>query len=62
MAIPSDQKNIWVAAGDGDLARVRDLVEQHHLSPNAPDQFTYTPMYHSPPSLPFCCSAVLTLL
>ncbi|KAJ7284935.1 ankyrin repeat-containing domain protein [Mycena rebaudengoi] len=33
-------KNIWVAAGDGDLDRVRVT-----LSPNAPDPFTYTPMH-----------------
>ncbi|KAJ7707763.1 ankyrin repeat-containing domain protein [Mycena rosella] len=38
-------KNIWVAAGDGDLERVRHLVEQESLSPNAPDAFTYTPMH-----------------
>ncbi|KAJ7170625.1 ankyrin repeat-containing domain protein [Mycena crocata] len=38
-------KNIWVAAGDGDLDRVRHLVEQESLSPNAPDAFTYTPMH-----------------
>ncbi|RDB25523.1 hypothetical protein Hypma_006508 [Hypsizygus marmoreus] len=38
-------KNIWVAAGDGDLARVRELVEQQSLSPNIPDPFTYTPMH-----------------
>ncbi|KAF8269556.1 ankyrin repeat-containing domain protein [Lactarius quietus] len=33
-------KNIWVAAGDGDLSRVRVT-----LSPNVPDSFTYTPMH-----------------
>ncbi|KAJ7475803.1 ankyrin repeat-containing domain protein [Mycena latifolia] len=38
-------KNIWVAAGDGDLDRVRHLIEQESLSPNAPDAFTYTPMH-----------------
>ncbi|KAJ6505959.1 ankyrin repeat-containing domain protein [Mycena vulgaris] len=38
-------KNIWVAAGDGDLDRVRHLVEQESMSPNAPDPFTYTPMH-----------------
>ncbi|KAJ6513331.1 ankyrin repeat-containing domain protein [Mycena sanguinolenta] len=38
-------KNIWVAAGDGDLDRVRHLVEQESFSPNAPDAFTYTPMH-----------------
>ncbi|TFK72911.1 ankyrin [Pluteus cervinus] len=41
----SEQKNIWVAAGDGDLARVQELVHQHGLSPNIPDPFTYTPMH-----------------
>ncbi|KAF6749483.1 ankyrin [Ephemerocybe angulata] len=38
-------KNIWVAAGDGDLARVTELVEQHGLSPNGPDENSYTPMH-----------------
>ncbi|VDB88420.1 unnamed protein product [Peniophora sp. CBMAI 1063] len=38
-------KNIWVAAGDGDLARVQHLVEVEGLSPNAPDPHTYTPMH-----------------
>ncbi|TRM65124.1 ankyrin repeat-containing domain protein [Schizophyllum amplum] len=33
-------KNIWVAAGDGDLERV-----QVTLSPNIPDENTYTPMH-----------------
>ncbi|KAI0303816.1 ankyrin repeat-containing domain protein [Multifurca ochricompacta] len=33
-------KNIWVAAGDGDLPRVMVI-----LSPNVPDLFTYTPMH-----------------
>ncbi|KAG2076703.1 hypothetical protein BDR04DRAFT_1003113 [Suillus decipiens] len=33
-------KNIWIAAGDGDLVRVRVPT-----SPNAPDEFTYTPMH-----------------
>ncbi|CAK5268732.1 unnamed protein product [Mycena citricolor] len=38
-------KNIWVAAGDGDLDRVRYLIEQESLSPDIPDEFTYTPMH-----------------
>ncbi|KAF8639413.1 hypothetical protein AX17_001504 [Amanita inopinata Kibby_2008] len=38
-------KNIWVAAGDGDLARVRELVELHTTSPNVPDENTYTPIH-----------------
>jgi len=25
------EKNLWVAAGDGDLQRVRELIEQHGL-------------------------------
>ncbi|KAI0264493.1 ankyrin repeat-containing domain protein [Gloeopeniophorella convolvens] len=37
------EKNIWVAAGDGDLDRVRELIQP--ISPNAPDPFTYTPMH-----------------
>lgn len=39
------QKNIWVAAGDGDLQRVQELVERESISPNAPDPFTYTPLH-----------------
>ncbi|KIK63122.1 hypothetical protein GYMLUDRAFT_41442 [Collybiopsis luxurians FD-317 M1] len=39
------QKNIWVAAGDGDLERVKELVEQQAISPNSPDPNTYTPMH-----------------
>ncbi|KAI5982029.1 ankyrin repeat-containing domain protein [Pisolithus marmoratus] len=39
------EKNIWVAAGDGDLLRVQELVERQSISPNAPDPFTYTPMH-----------------
>ncbi|KAG7451124.1 ankyrin [Guyanagaster necrorhizus] len=36
--------NIWIAAGDGDLARVEELVLAGTL-PNIPDEFTYTPMH-----------------
>ncbi|KAF9236732.1 hypothetical protein BU15DRAFT_49693 [Melanogaster broomeanus] len=49
------EKNIWVAAGDGDLPRVRvrshlsatlnDFCELSAISPNAPDPYTYTPMH-----------------
>ncbi|KAI0749587.1 ankyrin [Daedaleopsis nitida] len=39
------EKNIWVAAGDGDIERVRELIEVHSISPNIPDQNTYTPMH-----------------
>ncbi|KAG8686521.1 hypothetical protein FRC09_014073 [Ceratobasidium sp. 395] len=39
-------KNIWIAAGDGDLARVKELVEEKGMSPNAPDDVIgYTPMH-----------------
>ncbi|KAH8994876.1 ankyrin [Lactarius akahatsu] len=40
--------NIWVAAGDGNLGRVRELIEHQcklSTSPNVPDSFTYTPMH-----------------
>lgn len=40
-----NDKNIWVAAGDGDLGRVRELIENQSISPNVPDSFTYTPMH-----------------
>ncbi|TCD60479.1 hypothetical protein EIP91_010027 [Steccherinum ochraceum] len=39
------EKNIWVAAGDGDLDRVRELVEHQSYSANIPDSNTYTPMH-----------------
>ncbi|KAG8688550.1 hypothetical protein FRC09_012856 [Ceratobasidium sp. 395] len=39
-------KNIWIAAGDGDLARVKELIEEQGMSPNAPDDVIgYTPMH-----------------
>ncbi|KAF8557422.1 ankyrin [Imleria badia] len=41
----SDDKNIWVAAADGDLRRIQELVEHQAISPNVPDSFTYTPMH-----------------
>ncbi|KAI0649256.1 ankyrin [Trametes meyenii] len=43
--IVQHEKNIWVAAGDGDIERVRELIEIHSLSPNVPDPNTYTPMH-----------------
>ncbi|KAK2462977.1 hypothetical protein APHAL10511_005029 [Amanita phalloides] len=43
--MPRLSANIWVAAADGDLPRIRDLVENHSISPNLPDQNTYTPMH-----------------
>jgi hypothetical protein len=41
----TSQKNIWVAAGEGDLDRVRHLIEVEGVSPIAPDQWTYTPLH-----------------
>ncbi|EIW57304.1 ankyrin, partial [Trametes versicolor FP-101664 SS1] len=39
-------KNIWVAAGDGDLDRVRPVDHARiAMSPNVPDPNTYTPMH-----------------
>jgi len=43
--MPLVDKNIWVAAGDGDISRVRELIEHQSISPNVPDSFTYTPMH-----------------
>ncbi|KAI0033554.1 ankyrin repeat-containing domain protein [Vararia minispora EC-137] len=45
MPVAESTANIWVAAGDGDLARVQTLVDAHGISPNAPDPHTYTPMH-----------------
>ncbi|EST06420.1 Ankyrin repeat-containing domain protein [Kalmanozyma brasiliensis GHG001] len=41
----AEGKNIWVAAGEGDLARVQQCVDIEHISPTAPDEFTYTPLH-----------------
>lgn len=41
----SSQKNIWVAAGEGDLDRVRHLIEVEGLLATSPDQWTYTPLH-----------------
>ncbi len=38
-------KNIWMAAGEGDLDRVKDCVEREGISPTAADEFTYTPLH-----------------
>ena len=62
--LPPMAKNIWVAASDGDLDRVKvrggsrlrycihanvtyvqHLIENENLTPNDPDEFSYTPMY-----------------
>lgn len=44
-AASSSQKNIWVAAGEGDLERVRHLIDVEGLSPTVSDQWTYTPLH-----------------
>ncbi|PWN98369.1 ankyrin [Tilletiopsis washingtonensis] len=47
VAVPpasTSQANIWVAAGEGDLARVQALVEGG-LSPTVADSNTYTPVH-----------------
>ncbi|KAK4688657.1 hypothetical protein P7C73_g1461, partial [Tremellales sp. Uapishka_1] len=41
----SASTNIWVAASDGDLARVQYLIEVEHLSPNVLDSNSYSPMH-----------------
>jgi len=40
-----NNKNIWVAAGDGDLDQVKYLVQAKGISPNTPDEYSYTPMH-----------------
>ncbi|EPQ31739.1 uncharacterized protein PFL1_01071 [Pseudozyma flocculosa PF-1] len=40
-----DGKNIWIAAGEGDLERVKYLVDERGISPTAADEFTYTPLH-----------------
>ncbi|EGG12844.1 uncharacterized protein MELLADRAFT_101421 [Melampsora larici-populina 98AG31] len=39
-----ERKNIWVAASDGDLERVKELVESG-ISPMIADENTYTPLH-----------------
>lgn len=39
-----ERKNIWVAASDGDLDRVKELVESG-ISPMIADENTYTPLH-----------------
>ncbi|KAJ9107357.1 hypothetical protein QFC21_000807 [Naganishia friedmannii] len=41
----SNGKNIWIAASDGDMERVKELIEVHGMSPNVEDENTYTPMH-----------------
>lgn len=38
-------KNIWIAAGEGDLERVKECIEREGISPTAADEFTYTPLH-----------------
>lgn len=38
-------KNIWIAAGEGDLDRVKECVDHEGISPVAADEFTYTPLH-----------------
>ena len=44
-AAASSSKNIWIAAGEGDLERVKDCVDREGISPTAADEFTYTPLH-----------------
>ncbi|KAJ1032496.1 hypothetical protein NDA16_000520 [Ustilago loliicola] len=41
----SAAKNIWIAAGEGDLERVKECVDREGISPIAADEFTYTPLH-----------------
>lgn len=44
-ASASAPKNIWIAAGEGDLPRVQQCVDVEGISPTAADEFTYTPLH-----------------
>ncbi|GAA5817264.1 hypothetical protein MFLAVUS_010807 [Mucor flavus] len=44
MKAPTTQDNLWVAAGDGQLDRVKELVETG-VDVNSQDQFGYTAMH-----------------
>jgi hypothetical protein len=37
-------ENIWTATGDGDFARVQQLISAEGQSANAADESGYTPM------------------
>ncbi|WRT67123.1 uncharacterized protein IL334_004089 [Kwoniella shivajii] len=41
----SSNKNLWVAASDGDYERVQYLIESEGMSPNDKDSNSYTPMH-----------------
>ena len=41
----ADTENIWVAASDGDLARVSHLVEKEGCPVNAQDESGYSPIH-----------------
>lgn len=38
-------ENIWIAAGEGDLERVKQCVDHEGISPTAADENTYTPLH-----------------
>jgi len=38
-------ENIWTAAGDGDVARVEELLELEGFKPTSPDENGYTPVH-----------------
>jgi len=40
----SEGENIWTAASDGDIDRVRELIESG-MSPNAQDEAGYSPLH-----------------
>ncbi|EIE87775.1 hypothetical protein RO3G_12486 [Rhizopus delemar RA 99-880] len=44
MKVPTSQDNLWVAAGDGQLDRVKELIEGG-MDVNSHDQFGYTAMH-----------------
>ncbi|KAI9476151.1 MAG: kinase-like domain-containing protein [Benjaminiella poitrasii] len=44
MKAPTSQDNLWVAAGDGQLDRVRELID-NGMDINSRDQFGYTAMH-----------------
>lgn len=42
--MPLERKNIWVAASDGDLGRVKELIEAG-IPPTIADENSYTPLH-----------------
>ena len=41
----ADGPNVWIAAGDGDIERVRFLLDNGDMTPTSADAARYTPIH-----------------